>query len=88
MPTPVGTKGYTGNPNGRPRKPEIELVRRAMAETELEKKKSFWKHLIEQSYEDNAVLIAVARKFIPDLSHDDSMAEAIRTILIRATKTK
>ena len=58
--------GVSGNPHGAPRKPEIELVRQAIEETNKERKKSLWKHLIEQCYEDNAVLIAVAKKFMPD----------------------
>ena|SRR3990167_7637773 len=58
--------GNNCNPSGRPRKPEIELVRQAIAETEIEKKKGFWKHLIEQCYKDNALLAAVAKKFLPD----------------------
>lgn len=59
-------KGEVRNPNGRPRVPEVELVRQAIAETEIDKKKSLWKHLVEQAYEDNAVLIALTRKFVPD----------------------
>ena len=58
--------GESGNPKGGIRKPEIELVRQAIDATEKEKKKSLWKHLIEQCYIDNAVLIAVAKKFMPD----------------------
>ena len=69
-------KGETGNPFGSPRKPEIELVRQAIAETEREKKKSLWKLLIEKCYVDNAVLIAVAKKFLPDkISVDVELTE-------------
>ena len=65
-------KGEISNPNGRPRRPEIELVRLAIEETNRQKKKSLWKHLIEQCYEDNNVLIAVAKKFMPDMVQDVS----------------
>ena len=58
--------GQSGNPYGRPRKPEVELVRQAIEATEIEQKKSLWKHLIEQCYKDNNVLVAVAKKFLPD----------------------
>ena len=61
-------KGESGNLLGRPRVPEIELIRKAIAETEKEKKKSLWKHLIEQCFEDNNVLRAVANKFVPDMT--------------------
>lgn len=76
--------GNCANPNGAPRKPEIELVRQAMLETERERKKSLWKHLVEKCYEDNAVLIAVAKKFMPDMTEDVSMRELIRTFLVRS----
>ena len=62
----VWKKGESGNPKGQPRKPEVELMRQALEETNLEKKKSLWKHLAEQAYEDNTVLIALAKKFLPD----------------------
>lgn len=78
-------KGHTNNPNGRPRRPEIELVREAIAETEIEKKKSLWKHLVEQAYVDNSVLTALAKKFVPDLTKDEGMQDIVRTILLRAT---
>ena len=62
----VWQKGQSGNPSGKHRKLEIELIRQAIAETSREKKKSLWKHLIERCYEEDAVLIAVAKKFMPD----------------------
>ena len=41
-----------------------------MAEVEKEKKKSLWKHLVEQAHVDNAVLIALAKKFVPDMTKE------------------
>lgn len=61
-------KGECGNPHGRPRQPEIELLRIAIETTEKEKGKSLWKHLVEQCFVDNAVLRAVANKFVPDMT--------------------
>lgn len=81
-------KGQTGNPNGRPRAPEIELVRQAIAETEKEKKKSLWKHLVEQAYVDNTVLTALAKKFVPDLTKDEGMQDIVRTFLVRPPSEK
>lgn len=81
---PNWKEGVSGNPAGRPRVPEIQLVRDAIASTEIEKKKSLWKHLIERAFEDDGVLVAVAKKFLPDLSHDEGLKDAIRTFLVRA----
>ena len=68
--------GQSGNPHGRPRVPEAELLRQAVAETEIEKKKSLWKHLVERAYQDDAVLIALSKKFLPDkLSADIDVKE-------------
>lgn len=75
MANPLGIggakKGEVRNPHGRPRVPEIELIRQAMAEVEVTKKKSLWKHLVEQAYEDNNVLTALSKKFVPDMTHID-----------------
>jgi len=82
----VWKKGESGNPKGAVRRPEIELVRQAIAEVEQEKKKSLWKHLIEQAYVDNAVLIAVGKKFIPDKIEDPALREVVRTYLVNPNK--
>lgn len=76
-------KGQSGNPNGKPKRPEIEAVREALMEVEYEKKISLWKHLVKQAYEDNTVLIALARKFLPDKIEDESFNRVVRTFLIR-----
>lgn len=84
-------KGEVRNPNGRPRAPEIELVREAMAATEKEKKKSLWKHLIERAYEEDNVLIAVSKKFIPDqigIELKDDFAAIVREARQRLNDVK
>ena len=64
-------KGQTSNPHGRPRQPEIEKLRQAVAEVEAEKKVSLYKHLVEQAFKDNAVLTALTKKFVPDITKAD-----------------
>lgn len=81
-------KGQSGNPNGRPRAPEIELVRKAIETVEKSKKKKLWDHLIEQCFVDNSVLIAVTKKFVPDLTKDEGMQEIVRTFLVRSNESK
>ena len=79
---PNWKKGVTGNPLGAPRKPEIEMVRLAIEETAVERKKTLWKHLIEQCYVDSQVLIAVAKKFMPDKIEDETFKNLCKTFLI------
>lgn len=60
-------KGQSGNPNGRPRAPEIEALREAIKTAEKTKDKTLLAHAVEQAYEDNKVLIALLKKIIPDM---------------------
>ena len=69
MPFQKGNK--FGNREGRPRQPEIEKLRQAVAEVEQEQKKSLYKHLVEQAFKDSAVLVALTKKFVPDITKAD-----------------
>ncbi len=60
-------KGQVLNPKGRPQVPEVQLLREAVAAVGIQKKKSFYALVAERAYEDNTVLIALLRKFTPDL---------------------
>lgn len=57
------------NPNGRPSKPEAEILRQAL---EAAKKKNGGKHLIEhaveQAYKSENLCIAIMKKILPDKS--------------------
>ena len=75
--------GVSGNPHGRPRVAEIDLVRQAIEEVSVRKKKSLWVHLIEQCYVDNGVLIAVARRFLPETIEVGGLADALTVIRAR-----
>lgn len=50
----------------RTRRNEIELFRNALAQVELEKKKSLLVHAVRRAYKDNSVLIALLKKILPD----------------------
>lgn len=58
--------GQTGNPNGRPKRPEIEELRQAIKETELKKKKKLMTHFVERAFESDNVLDVLMKKMLPD----------------------
>lgn len=65
-------KGQSGNRNGRPKVPEIEELRKALAKAAKENKRTFLEHLVKRAYENDSVAIAVAKKILPDLANVDS----------------
>ena len=60
-------KGESGNPNGRPVRPEVEELRKALSQVKKEKGISFLVNYIRRSYQDGAMSIALLRKLVPDL---------------------
>jgi len=60
-------KGESGNPHGRPVRPEVEELRNALAQVGKEKGISFLVNYIRRSYQDGAMSIALLRKLVPDL---------------------
>lgn len=80
-------KGQSGNPNGRPRQPEIQELRDALDKAKDKKGKSFLIHFIERAFMSDTVAIALAKKILPDLkelSGKDGTALALK--IIRADK--
>jgi len=63
---PNWKKGQSGNPNGRPRRPEVDLLREALEKAKEKKGKEFLEHFVERAYTNDAVGIALARKLLPD----------------------
>lgn len=59
-------KGCSGNPNGRPHKPEIDDIREALAIVREKYDKSFLEHFVERAYKNDQVAIALAKKIIPE----------------------
>ncbi|HDZ14716.1 hypothetical protein LCGC14_1961150, partial [marine sediment metagenome] len=64
MANPNWTKGVSGNPKGRPKKPLSEKFEAAVRKVEKIKGKPLFEHFVEQAYEDNNVLVAVMKKRI------------------------
>ena len=86
-------KGKSGNPNGRPVRPEIQELRNALEQVKKEKGTSFLVNYIRRSYRDGGMSIALLRKLVPDLIEADfdmgkklSSEETIDEILKAAKK--
>ena len=58
--------GVSGNPNGRPVNPEIQLFRDAIAKVEKEKNKKLLVHAVERAFVEDDVLNALLKKILPD----------------------
>ncbi|MFA5315819.1 MAG: DUF5681 domain-containing protein [Dehalococcoidales bacterium] len=59
-------KGECGNPNGRPRKPEIEILREALEKAQNKHGKHFIEHFVNKAYTNDQIAIALAKKLLPD----------------------
>ena len=62
-------KGESGNPKGRPRKPEIELLREALEKAKNKYGKEFLEHFVDLAYKNDNVAVALARKLLPDMTN-------------------
>lgn len=59
-------KGECGNPNGRPRKPEVEILRDALEKAKIMHGRHFIEHFVRKAYTDDQIAIALAKKLLPD----------------------
>lgn len=58
-------KGQSGNPSGRPRRPEIEELRKALVKAKKEHKVSFIEHFVDKAYKEKDYAIALFKKILP-----------------------
>ena len=72
---------FCGNTKGRPRKPEIEELRKAIDLVQKQKKKKLLVHFVERAFEDDEVLKALAKKIVPDLTSISGEVEMKHKIL-------
>ena len=71
MANPNWKKGVSGNPNGRPKKPEIEQLRTALQRAKVKDNFDLLEHFIKRAKVSDQVLIALAKKVLPDMKQAD-----------------
>jgi len=69
-------KGQSGNPKGRPKKPIVEELERAIRKVQRQEGKKLLVHAVEQAFKDNGVLVAILKKILPDLRHIEGSIKA------------
>ena len=60
-------KGYSGNPAGGAKSPWRDELEEAIITVQKRKRKKLMVHAVEQAFVDNKVLVAILKKFLPDL---------------------
>jgi len=82
MANPNWKKGVSGNPKGRPKDAEADLLRKALKDAAKKRgKKGYLEHLAERFYENDKLAVAMAKKILPDLSSIDGKIDSELTIL-------
>lgn len=74
--TGVNTMGFTkGDPNinrnGRPKNAEPELLREALRREGEKRGEDFWDKVAQYAFTDKNMMIAIVKKFVPDLNHSE-----------------
>jgi hypothetical protein len=67
-------KGQSGNPLGRPKAPEIDVLRRSIKKVEKERNIQYWEEIVKLSLTNPTLAAAIIKKFIPDLSSQEVSA--------------
>jgi hypothetical protein len=83
-------KGQSGNPKGRGKSESRKLFEKAIKQVEKEKKKKYFKHVIECSWTEPSLMKEVLKKLVPDLKMTDvtSGGETIADIFARMMGSK
>ena len=64
-------KGQSGNPNGRPKNAEIDMLRTALNKQGKKLNVDFWDEVAKQAFKNPTIMLAVIKKFVPDLSSQE-----------------
>jgi hypothetical protein len=72
MPFYKGNKLGVGH--GRPQNQEVARLRKAILAVEKEEGKDLLAHFVKEAFKDRAVLIALIKKFVPDMTSTEVTA--------------
>lgn len=76
-------KGETGNPNGRPRMPEVEMLRKALEKARKKNGRSFLEHFVERAFLNDNVAVALAKKLLPDQIQGEGFGGNQHILIVR-----
>lgn len=79
-------KGQSGNPKGRPPKPEIAELRKAIAKVERQEKKKLLEHYVKQAFKDNIVLAHLISRLIPGLKTVDANVDMVGELIVKCLR--
>lgn len=79
-------KGQSGNPNGRPKNPEIDELRKALKEATTRNNQSLLASIVERAYRSDTLAVAILKKLMPDMTKQE--IEAVGEINIIITNYK
>ena len=76
--------GQSGNPKGRPVRPEIEEFRKALEKVSKEKDMSLLESIIRRAYKSDVLANAALKKMLPDLNivEGDGMKTVIKQFIM------
>lgn len=77
-------KGKSGNPSGKPKGTDyLSQLKKALKSVEKDKGKAFVTHFVETAYEDRHVMVALAKKILPDLTEGQLKDMGIQILINR-----
>ena len=65
------------NRKGRPKNAEPDLLRKALAKEGKKRNQDFWDKVAEFAYTDKNVMVAIIKKFVPDMSSSEIKVDAL-----------
>ena len=80
-------KGQSGNPKGRPPagRTTRAALEKAIADVQRNKHRNILNHMVRRAFENDKVLIALIKKFVPDLQHVEANVD-IKEIIVKWAK--